>query len=600
MRAAICKNPRLQPDHFLFDSEAALQLLNKHAEGEADFKNTYSIFINIFETIRLELASFKLTSGDCVEIAKAAIASCVAEGCFVFSRPTPAYLLKMDRPTSSADMENVRDIHREDGNSYTGDEILEATFETLKSILDYCEYLKAIPPLESPTSAYDLGALIRIFNFYVIYKADWEECLWLNNDIDVEEDKVWENPALAARAIGLSRDFSLEFQHLLAGNVLSSKVARHRFLSGRLTHSRKISRDFEKFRASTLQHIHYPFLSWMVKQEADKKSLVSRVIDLYLFVSFISMGNLRRLAAPPPIESFVFPCAEFERYLCAQLSLSSDELAGALEWLKFRPRQREDIWFTPLYKIEDHYALFSPMCAYANFVRFVESVFERTEGWGSGQAFERYVTGRLQTAVKNPRLPKLSIVGPALYRGLDEREEIDLLIVSSSTVFVGEMKYDCFTSDEINIFQHIDKMRKACSQAARKASFLQKNWPTLAVDLGLPQSARIFSPFALTEKPFLSGFSFGEIPILALRDFEDFFEGEMRFNVLIGRHGPVSVGEVVTTFRNADTMADDLRKYMVSSPRTERFSERLHLLKRNRPPNDFVPQKYSRFQFEVS
>src|SRR3981189_2979067 len=132
------------------------------------------------------------------------------------------------------------------------------------------------------------------------------------------------------------------------------------------------------------------------------------------------------------------------------------------------------------------------MCAYANFVRFVESIFERIEGWNSGQAFERYVTRRLQTVVKNPSLPKLSVVGPAVHRGQNEREEIDLLIVSSSTVFIGEVKYDCFTADEINIFQHIEKMRKACAQAARKASFLRRNWQALAADLGLSPSAMIF------------------------------------------------------------------------------------------------------------
>jgi hypothetical protein len=56
------------------------------------------------------------------------------------------------------------------------------------------------------------------------------------------------------------------------------------------------------------------------------------------------------------------------------------------------------------------------------------------------------------------------------------------------------------------------------------------------------------------------------VPILALRDFEDFFEGEMRFNVLIGRDGSASGGEVVATFHSAQTMADDLRAYMIESP----------------------------------
>ena len=274
------------------------------------------------------------------------------------------------------------------------------------------------PKCGSTTVAF--GLLFRIFNLYIIYKADWEECLWLGNDIDVEEDRLWQSPALLSRAIGLSRDFSLEFQHMIAGSILSGKVARHQFVSGRLVPNRKIGRDFGKFRQSMLEHIHYPFLSWVVKQEMEKKSPISRIIDLYLLVVFISIGNIKKSLRSYSFESFVFPDAEFESYLCAQLSLSGEDLAAALAWLKFRPRQREDIWFTPLYWIEGHYVLLSHMCANANFVRFVESIFERVGEGNAGQAFERYVSTRLQTAVRNPRLPKLSVLGPAIYRSQNE------------------------------------------------------------------------------------------------------------------------------------------------------------------------------------
>ena len=110
---------------------------------------------------------------------------------------------------------------------------------------------------------------------------------------------------------------------------------------------------------------------------------------------------------------------------------------------------------------------------------------------------------------------------------------------------------------------------------------------------------RIFS-LGLDRKAVSQRILFGGVPILALRDFEDFFEGEMRFNVLIGRDGLASGGDVVATFRDAQTMAEDLRSYMTASPRTQRFVQRLRILKRDRPPNEFVRQKYSRFQFEVS
>jgi hypothetical protein len=517
------------------------------------------------------------------------------------ARQFPAYLTELGRPTTSMDVENVRDIQGLDGNFYTGDEILEAIFETLKSALDYFAYLRALPPQPDNTALpHDIEPLIRLFNLHAAYKADWEECLWLGNDIDVDEKRMWQNPALVARAIGLSREFSLRFQHILHGNILSSKVARYRFLDGRLARSRKVTRDFEKFRVSTLKHIPYPFLSHMVKMEMEKRSEIAHIIDLYLLLTFISIGNIKRLAAPYPTDSFVFSSTEFERYIGEQLALSHKELADALMWLTFSPRQRQNIWFTPLSLVEDYYVLFSPMCAYANFERFVESIFARTERLSSGKAFEHYVTARVQAAVKNPRLPKLIVVGSGVYKGQREREEIDLLIICKTVVFVGEVKYDCFPADEIHVYRHIEKMKGACDQARRKAKFVSRNWTSLAASFNLQPSASAFHPFALTEKPFLSGFSFNGVPILALRDFEDFFQGEIWLNVVIGRNLLPSGGDVVPTFRNAETMADDLLAYMAAPVRTANFIDRLCILKFHRAMLDSIPHEYNRLQFEVA
>jgi hypothetical protein len=240
------------------------------------------------------------------------------------------------------------------------------------------------------------------------------------------------------------------------------------------------------------------------------------------------------------------------------------------------------------------------MCAYANFVRFIESVFERSEVWQSGHEFERFVAERLQGASNKSNLTNLAVIGPVVCKARNEREEIDLLIISNASAFIGEVKFDCFSSDEISVYQHIDKMRKACGQARRKADFLKKNWAVIAPRLGLSLSVANFSPFAMTEKPFLGGFSYDDVPILALRDLEDFFDGEIKFNVVIERGVPLSDGEVVKTFRSAGTLADDLRSYLIESPRSMKFVERLRVLRFLRPSNDVVSNEYSRFQLEVS
>jgi hypothetical protein len=286
-------------------------------------------------------------------------------------------------------------------------------------------------------------------------------------------------------------------------------------------------------------------------------------------------------------------------YLREQLSVSPQELADALKWLKFKPGQREDIWFTPLYWIEDHYVLFSPMCAYANFERFVESIFARMSESDSGAAFERYVVRRVRHAVEKSRLDKITVSGPIVLRSKNVAEEIDILVISGTALFVGEVKYDCFAADEINVYQHIEKMRRACEQAARKADFIRRNWATIAPILNIGSEPVTVHPFALTEKPFLSGFFAEGVPILALRDFEDFFEGEIMFNVTVGRDRLPSGGEIVTTFRSVATIPEDLQTYMVMAPRTAKFVERLRLQKFFRPTRDFIGREYQKYQFDV-
>jgi hypothetical protein len=85
MRPIIRNNVHLQPDHFSFQREAALQLLDDHARGEPIFGHTYLTFIGIFESIRTRLASFHLSPSDDLNLAKATIAWCMAQGHLVFT-----------------------------------------------------------------------------------------------------------------------------------------------------------------------------------------------------------------------------------------------------------------------------------------------------------------------------------------------------------------------------------------------------------------------------------------------------------------------------------------------------------------------------------
>jgi hypothetical protein len=249
--------------------------------------------------------------------------------------------------------------------------------------------------------------------------------------------------------------------------------------------------------------------------------------------------------------------------------------------------------------IEEHYVLLSPMIAEANFERFAEYVVAKAGGLEIGKLFENYVIEKTRAAVANPAFPKIAVLGPRLFQGKYGTEEIDLLLIIEYDVFLAEIKYDAFTADEISIYQHVDKLRRACQQARRKSEFLESNWPTIAANINLADGAYQFFPFCITEKPFLSGFRFADVPILALRDFEDFFAGTMQFNVVIEGKSVSSIGKTIKTFESTASLGSDLRRYMMNCPRTEEFAQRLQITESLRKGNEIVRSEYTRLGFEV-
>jgi hypothetical protein len=84
-----------------------------------------------------------------------------------------------------------------------------------------------------------------------------------------------------------------------------------------------------------------------------------------------------------------------------------------------------------------------------------------------------------------------------------------------------------------------------------------------------------------------------------LRDFEDFFEGEILFNVTVGPDRIPTAGEIVRTFRDRATISEDLWAYMIEAPRLSKFIDRLSLLTLSRFKRQFVASGYAKRLFEV-
>jgi hypothetical protein len=264
MRSKIASNSHLQPDYFAFDAQLGLNLIDEYKDREPQFVGAYSTFIEVFSSLRRHLDAAGVCSQNSHEVAKLAIMYSLIEGQKVFNNL--ARIISQMSPaiaSSTTDMHNLRMIEGGDGKLYTGDELLRAIFESLKTVLDYCAYLqRTSKDGVHEGDQYDLPRLFRIFNLFQIYKGDWQDCLWLNNIPDIHASELAKNPAEIAWAIGLSRELSLNVQHLMLGNIISRKVAaNHQFLSDRMKPTRKLNRDFAKFRQNMLSHVIYPFLS---------------------------------------------------------------------------------------------------------------------------------------------------------------------------------------------------------------------------------------------------------------------------------------------------------------------------------------------------
>ncbi|MET4323583.1 hypothetical protein ABIB90_008359 [Bradyrhizobium sp. JR4.1] len=595
MRSLIINDTRLQPDHFKFEKEQANALIERFRVSAPEFCRTYDTFIAIFDDLRNALASYRLSAKHSEPVRRSAVLLSLFDGFHIFDQP---FIPATDSDTiSESDLMNLRAFRTADGNDYSGDDLLEGIFDTLKVALDYCAFLKSQTD-HGDGAAPDLRLLFRVFNQFRIYKNDWLECLCLGNEVDTKPEALADNAIEIAQRISLAREGSLRMQHISFGGAKGFAVAQHRFVDGQLRVGRKNRRDFAKFRASMHDHIAYPFLRNIIRHlKADHPA--SRALDIYLLLTFISLGNLSRFGLKNESNSYLFDATSFGAFVAAFLDMDEKVASELLDRFVFVPGQKHDIWFTPLVRFETSYALLSPMCAHANFERYVEELVSGNDDIDIGRDFETYIADLTSRAIKKALLP-FAVRGPMkLKPNASTFEEIDLLILADKTIYLAEVKYDAFSAEPLAILQHVEKMAGACKQAARKADFLIANWSALSSSLNWPADIEGVVPFALTEKTFLNGFSFRGVPIVALRDFEDFFSGEILFNLSLGKGGIISGGSFQKTFESPQSAASDLETYLSEPLRRREFAKRLRIRAIDRTPTQEVRISYRRHEFEV-
>jgi hypothetical protein len=580
MQQTIIDDALLHPDHHSFDPALAGKLIARYESIPAyrQFCISYKIFMKAFGELYKRLDALNLKQMQPLEFALVAISYVMAQYGHMASKQG-LYAL----------------VTAEDGNQFTVSGMIEGIFDTLKVIIDYAAYLKRDKNALN-TEPVDVVECFRLFNLFRMIKRDWQDCLWLDNLVNVESSVMLSNPIQVGRRIGLARD---SYRRIAVTGAGIDKLAKESwFQSENIKMSGKMPRNFAKYFKQTLAIMPYPYLEEMLNVRSKAGYTLRQLFKVYVLLKFIGARNF----SLPDFGNFAFTRQSMVEFVSAMLGESADVAQVILDELTYQDNQKDDIWYTPLLRDEAHFVLLVPMIATANVERFLEHALasHAADTKEIGKIFETYVCTRLNEFFAGSKLKGIAkAVGARKLAAQGQPLEIDLFILINRTIFVCEVKHTGFAADELSVYHYFDVLKGGCEQALEKTELLQQEWPRFSAQLDLPASIKAFLPLCITGKYFGSGCSFAGVPIISIQDLEDFIVGEVHFDVGFEHGALKQIGKTVATFTSADTADAELWNCMRNNPRMIHYVPRLAARPYRRDYQKSYGTTFSYEQFEL-
>jgi uncharacterized protein with HEPN domain len=150
--------------------------------------------------------------------------------------------------------------------------------------------------------------------------------------------------------------------------------------------------------------------------------------------------------------------------------------------LLVQKEKKHNLFLHSIYEEDDYYFFSHSSIKRANMLYLVDKWLEagKCDLAERGFKFEDYIKNFLRDEKLN-KFAKFTIVKQSKFSFLDENnvrfeEEIDLVLITESTIIIGEIKCTTYPLDPDDFYSSYQIIKKAKSQVLRKVKFLEDNW----------------------------------------------------------------------------------------------------------------------------
>lgn len=450
-----------------------------------------------------------------------------------------------------------------------------------------------------------LDKLIHVTNLYFGVKNFYEESLYNNGHIEVSADRVnidstvsgctyllhiyttiIENTRLGRyfQAIHSAKNDLIKFAFMKNGShAIVDKVEISGGYIKYTTRPRK-PEDFESYLDAYVTIVdYYPFIS---KEKLNKLSGLTISDLLYLHTEFkefiyklyrvecakMDEYNVQKLIKifAPKIKHSVL-----KGYLEKVTLYSISQIETFIQLLVVKDQHAIDFWRTPLKKEADgYYFPYLPIVRPNHLFLIDHWLEEAGEDLSKrGPNLEKYLKEELRN-VRDLAFNKFRVVERSkFYTSKGQFEQIDLLIETSKSILVGEIKcikYPMAARDTYRIFE--TTIRYAIEQAERKTQFLIDNAKEFTSDFTL--NGKKVLRVVVINNPTFTGSSFRGIPIIDTNFFAAYFKSnKMRLNST-DKEGTETIN-TTTYYNSEEEFCDNMEEFLLNPPIVSEIASKL-------------------------
>ncbi|TDP00329.1 hypothetical protein [Flavobacterium sp. 245] len=501
----------------------------------------------------------------------------------------------------SFDMNQISDISISKPEFQNGSESSWSLIDTVIDIatvnLDYLNYIKFDSSVnknrEELVQVDVIINLTHIGSIYIAAKYSYDQIIWRGYSMTFENGELRLKSDLNelmldnASLIRLSRNIAFKYDDLLNSHSDYKKILSYY----------DETRKFQKLKLIELKEGNL-IISYQKKDKKPSESyclLVAPILAYYPFyrsqkiaglenLTLIDLVNLlsglqdfvRALPIPEYYNTAVQNLSQFHHFnpkikktaLIAHFKIitkyDEKQIKTFLTLLTHRGN-KHNLYRYPIYQEGENLFFTHSTIKRANVLYLIDKWLEegKCDLAERGFHFENYIKNHL----KNEKLNKFAhfklIEQSKFYFKNSENvrieEEIDLVIITDTTVIVGEIKCSTYPLDPDDFYTSFQTIKKAKKQIERKTRFLNDNWEKFENIIGKKGSRR-FEKIIIVNFPQFAGRVIDGVPIADFNLFLSYFHTG-RFSSFKLEKGKMPIADVIPYYDSIPTFESNFGKF---------------------------------------